>query len=170
MSEKAPIFETFVTLEKAFDAIKHLKWSGEDIDQMSFAGRDWQESARSAENEHKGNVVKVGFMEVPWSGPEHHRMRTAHFYCRDVGVIILAGPLSEWALKDITLDGNDDGLNALGDGLTEIGLSAEEVKDCKAAVREGKILVVIPEHEHVARARKDNPESRIRISDMAKYH
>jgi len=170
MSKKLPIYATFDSMEEAVDAIQSMKWTGQDVDQLSIAGKDWRTQIQTENHESKGDTIEIGSFAMAWDDRHIHNMKTARFYCKDVGGIVLAGPLSRWALEVITSGENDDGLNALGAGLADMGLSNEEIKNCKADVRDGKILIVIPAKKHLSRERGDKINTKIRISDMAKYH
>ena len=170
MSTTTPILETFDSMEEAIDTIQHVKWSGRNVDQLSIAGKDWQIQIQLEKHESKGDTVQIGSFEMTLNGSNIHKMQTARFYCKDVGGVVLAGPLSNWAFDVITSSGNDDGLNALGAGLADMGISDEDIRICKASVREGKILVVIPAKKQVSREQGDKINTKIRISDMAKYH
>jgi len=170
MSTTTPIFEIFDSMEEAIDAIQNVRWSGRDVDQLSIAGKDWQTQIQLEKHESKGDTVEIGSFEMMWDGRNIHKMQTARFYCKDVGGVVLAGPLSRWAFDVIASDGNDDGLNALGAGLADMGVSDEDIKNCKASIREGNILVVIPAKKQVSGEHSDKTNTTIRISDMAKYH
>ena len=169
MSTKTPILDTFDTMEEAIDAIQMVKWTGRDVDQLSIAGKDWMTQLRTEKNKQKGDMVEIGSYYLPFSDQNIHRMQTARFYCQDVGGVVLAGPLSNWVLGVITSSENDDGLNALGVGLADLGLSDDEILACKTAVRDGKILVVIPAKKQISTEHGDKLNTKIRISDMAKY-
>ncbi len=169
MSKKQPIFATFDNMDEAINAIQSMKWTGQDVDQLSIVGKDWRTQIRAEKHQPKGDMLEIGSTEVAWDDLHIHTLKTAHFYCQDAAGVVLAGPLSRWALEMIVSDGNDEGLNALEAGLKDMGVLDEDIKECKADVRDGKILVVIPVKKPVSIERGDKPNTKIRISDMAKY-
>jgi len=169
MSATKPIFEIFERLDQAIDAINDMKWTGQNMNQLSIAGKDWLVTVASERNRLQGNRVEISSYFTPWNEFEVQRMKTARFNCENIGAVVLAGPLSYWAVKGIGSDGNDDGLIALGVGLADMGFSNEEIHEIQRAIRAGRILVMIPTKKVAGKQNSDSWNTRIRISNMAKY-
>ncbi len=169
MRKKQPVFAIFDNMNEAIDAIHSMKWTRHDIDQLSIVAKDWRTQIQSEKYQSTGDKVKTGSLEIVWDDLHIHTLKTARFFRRGVAGLLLAGPLSRWALETITSDGTDDGLYALGIGLEDMGVCEDDINECKADIRDGKILVLIPAKKTISIELGDKPNTKRRISDMAKY-
>ena len=170
MDNKQLILESFTNMDEALNSIQQLKWTGRDISGLSIAIRDRGTHLKTVKNPSKGDMIEIGSLDIPISGIKPLKLNKALFFSQEIGGVMLAGPLSEWALNDFMANDNPGGLRALRSGLIDLGADAEEIEYCISAVKRGKVLIVIPDPAISASEKNEGKQdSTIRISDMAKY-
>ena len=169
MRKTQQIIESFDTFDEAFISIQNIRRTGCDINNMSIIGRDRKSDSSDEINGSRGDMIAIGSFELPLGIHSTHLMRTAVFYCEDVGSVFVAGPLTDWALQIFTRGEPQAGLAALGSRLYSMGTPGEDILLCQEAVRQGRVLLVIPGLSAPRHHANDRAARVIRISDMKNY-
>jgi hypothetical protein len=64
------------------------------------------------------------------------------FLVPSIGPLVVAGPLLTWIVRSMgTLPGPDK-QGAMGEGLHQLGIPADSVSRCQAALKMGKVVVI----------------------------
>lgn len=163
------VLETFSDFDEAVERLQQIKWTGRDVGNLSIAVRDRGTDMATKNNVSRGDRLEIGTLELPVDRFKPLKLDMAQFYCEEIGGINLAGPLYEWALNEFMKDDTYGGLHALRAGLEDMGASPEEVSDCAAQVKRGRVLIMLPEPEPRPRKTGSGRDGPIRISDAAKY-
>lgn len=167
MDDRQLILETFPDMDAAVNSIQQIRWTGRDISRLSIAVREAKPQGTDAKPAGAGDTIELSTITIPFRGLTPLCLKQAQLRSAGTGSLVLAGPVSEWALNGFMAHKGNGGLTALHRGLTGLGATSNEADACIDAVGRGRVLVIIPPPEHKPRhkARAD----KVRISDMADY-
>jgi uncharacterized membrane protein len=133
----------FDTHDQAEAAIKELKRSHFNMQQLSIIGKDYHKEEHVVGYYNTGDRLRFwGTLGAFWGGFLGLLFGSAFFFIPGVGQVIVFGPLVSWiigALEGALVAG---GLSAFGAALYSIGIPKDSIIKYENAIKANKFLVI----------------------------
>lgn len=124
----------------AEEAVAQLRRAGFGTENVSIVGRGHDHAAEVSEDGCGGN----GWQRTAlfWGGI--WEVGSATFYVPDIGLLVVAGPLSRWVHGALESGFVLDGLGPVGVALHAVGVPTESARRYEGEIRENRCLLVLP--------------------------
>ena len=129
--------------EAAAEAIERLVTAGFDVQSISVVGKEAHAEGHVVGSYRTGDQVTYwGQVGAFWGGAWELLRGSAFLLVPTLGPVLVAGPLVGSILAGLGGGAAARGMSALGAGFYHYGVPKHRARDCEAAVRAGKYVLI----------------------------